>query len=212
MTVRLLHPATPTGSPPTRESGPFQNAIDKALADAGKPVVALAQSVKASREVLREEAGFAHADTVARFLKDEQMQELGRGGVILIDEASQLGTREMLKVFDVAERVNARVLLVGDRRQHRSVTAGDPPARRRRDGEVFTRRTEREVDGLSDHAPEVDRLASRPRGRARRGRRVFFRAAWDLNNCSLCVIIHEGTLPFIRAIPRNGFSHYYSEP
>jgi ATP-dependent exoDNAse (exonuclease V) alpha subunit len=32
----------------------------------------------------------------------------------------------MLKVFNVAERVNARVLLVGDRRQHRSVTAGEP--------------------------------------------------------------------------------------
>ena len=54
------------------------------------------------------------------------MQESARGGVILVDEASQLGTRDMLKVFDVAERVNARVILVGDRRQHRSVTAGEP--------------------------------------------------------------------------------------
>ena len=32
----------------------------------------------------------------------------------------------MLKVFDVAETMNARVILVGDRRQHRSVTAGEP--------------------------------------------------------------------------------------
>ena len=66
------------------------------------------------------------ADTVARFLKDEEMQESARDGVILVDEASQLGTRDMLKVFDVAEAVNARVILVGDRRQHRSVTAGEP--------------------------------------------------------------------------------------
>ena len=29
-------------------------------------------------------------------------------------------------VFDVAEAVGARVILVGDRRQHRSVTAGEP--------------------------------------------------------------------------------------
>ena len=29
-------------------------------------------------------------------------------------------------MFDVAEAVNARVILVGDRRQHRSVTAGEP--------------------------------------------------------------------------------------
>jgi ATP-dependent exoDNAse (exonuclease V) alpha subunit len=76
--------------------------------------------------VLREQAGFASADTVARFLKDQEMQESARGGVILVDEASQLGTRDMLRVFDVAERVGARVILVGDRRQHRSVTAGEP--------------------------------------------------------------------------------------
>src|SRR5487761_1670792 len=104
----------------------LEQEIGEALAETGRPVVALAQSVKASREVLREEAGFAEADTVARFLKDQEMQESARGGVVLVDEASQLGTRDMLKVFNVAERVNARVLLVGDRRQHRSVTAGEP--------------------------------------------------------------------------------------
>ena len=104
----------------------LEQEIGEALAEAGRPVVALAQSVKASREVLREEAGFATADTVARFLKDEEMQESARGGVILVDEASQLGTRDMLRVFDVADAVGARVILVGDRRQHRSVTAGEP--------------------------------------------------------------------------------------
>jgi conjugative relaxase-like TrwC/TraI family protein len=87
----------------------LEQEIGEALAEAGKPVVALAQSVKASREVLREEAGFANADTVARFLKHQDMQESARGGVLL-----------------VAEAVGARVILVGDRRQHRSVTAGEP--------------------------------------------------------------------------------------
>ena len=104
----------------------LEQEIGEALAEAGKPVVAIAQSVKASREVLREEAGFATADTVARFLKDKDMQEAARGGVILVDEASQLGTKDMLAVFDVAEQFNARVILVGDKRQHRSVTAGEP--------------------------------------------------------------------------------------
>jgi conjugative relaxase-like TrwC/TraI family protein len=47
----------------------LEQEIGEALVQAGKKVVALAQSVKASREVLREEAGFATADTVARFLK-----------------------------------------------------------------------------------------------------------------------------------------------
>jgi conjugative relaxase-like TrwC/TraI family protein len=104
----------------------LEQEIGEALAEAGKPVIALAQSVKASREVLRETAGFATADTVARFLKDKEMQESVRNGVILVDEASQLGTRDMVRVFDAAEALAARVILVGDRRQHRSVTAGEP--------------------------------------------------------------------------------------
>ena len=74
----------------------LEQEIGEALAEAGKPVVAIAQSVKASREVLREEAGFAMADTVAMFLKDKYMQEAARNGVILVDEASQLGTRDMI--------------------------------------------------------------------------------------------------------------------
>jgi conjugative relaxase-like TrwC/TraI family protein len=104
----------------------LEQEIGEALAEAGRPVVALAQSVKASREVLRQEAGFTMADTVARFLKDKYMQEAARNGVILVDEASQLGTVDMANVFGIAERMNARVVLVGDRRQHRSVTAGEP--------------------------------------------------------------------------------------
>ncbi len=104
----------------------LEQELGEALADAGKPVVALAQSVKASREVLRQDAGFDTADTVARFLKDIEMQQSAKDGVILVDEASQLGTRDMLAVFTVAETVNARVVLVGDRRQHKSVTAGEP--------------------------------------------------------------------------------------
>ena len=104
----------------------LEQEIGEALAEAGRPVVALAQSAEASRDVLRNEAGFKNADTVARFLKDQKMQESARNGVILVDEASLLGTHDMLKVFGVAEEVNARVILVGDRKQHRSVTAGEP--------------------------------------------------------------------------------------
>jgi len=104
----------------------LEQEIGEALAEAGKPVVALAQSAGASRGVLRDEAGFAQADTVARFLKDEKMQEFARNGVILVDEASQLGTRDMLQLFNSAEGLNARVVLVGDERQHRGVTAGEP--------------------------------------------------------------------------------------
>jgi conjugative relaxase-like TrwC/TraI family protein len=103
----------------------LEQEIGEALAEIGKPVIAIAQTTKA-RDVLRSQAGMPGADTVAMFLKDQRMQEAAKGGFIMVDEASQLGTREMLKLFIIAEAVGARVLLVGDRRQHRSVTAGEP--------------------------------------------------------------------------------------
>ena len=103
----------------------LEQELGEALAEIGKPVVAMAQSTKA-RDALRVEAGFEGAETVAMFLKDQKMQEAARGGVILVDESSQLGTRDMLRVFDIAQRLSARIVLVGDRRQHRSVTAGEP--------------------------------------------------------------------------------------
>lgn len=104
----------------------LEEEIGEAIVEAGKPVIAIAQSVKASREVLREKPIFSDADTVARFLADTKLQQAASGGVILVDEASQLGTRDMHAVFTVADAVGARVLLVGDRRQHKSVTAGEP--------------------------------------------------------------------------------------
>jgi len=104
----------------------LEQEIGEALAEAGRRVVALAPTAEASRGVLRDEAKFADADTVARFLKDERMQESARSGVVLVDEASLLGTKDMLRVFDAARAVDARVLLIGDRKQHRSVAAGEP--------------------------------------------------------------------------------------
>src|SRR5579875_2378004 len=80
----------------------LEQEIGEALAEVGKPVVAMAQTVKAT-EVLRQEAGFADADTVARFLVDKEMQQSARGGVILVDEAPQLGTRDMAQLFELAE-------------------------------------------------------------------------------------------------------------
>ena len=104
----------------------LEQELGEALAEAGRPVVALAPTAEASRGVLREEAKFANADTVARFLVDEQMQQSARNGVVLVDEASLLATRDMLRVFEVADRVGARIVLVGDRKQHRSIAAGEP--------------------------------------------------------------------------------------
>src|SRR5262249_35215243 len=70
--------------------------------------------------------GFAEADTVARFLLDPAMQQRAAGQVIWVDEAGLLSNKDMAALFDVAARVKARLILMGDRRQHGSVAAGAP--------------------------------------------------------------------------------------
>jgi len=91
----------------------------------GKRVLLLAPSAEASRGVLRKE-GFADADTVARFLLDLRLQESVRGGVLWIDEAGLLGLKTLDAVFRVAEKLQTRVVLSGDDRQHHSVERGTP--------------------------------------------------------------------------------------
>lgn len=95
------------------------------IAANGTEVVTLAPTADASRDVLRRE-GFEEADTVARFLVDEEYRERARGGgVVLVDEASLLGTRTLTRLLRHAEQLDARVILVGDIRQYGSVERGD---------------------------------------------------------------------------------------
>ncbi len=89
----------------------------------GRSVAMLAPSAEASRGVLRAE-GFKEADTLARFLLDEKMQAGVTDGFIWLDEAGLVGTQSLVKLFDVAERLNARVVLSGDKRQMASVERG----------------------------------------------------------------------------------------
>ncbi|MFO0847830.1 MAG: MobF family relaxase [Gemmataceae bacterium] len=111
------------GAAGTGKTTMLQEAVE-GMEAAGRRVVVLAPSAKASREVLRGE-GFAAADTVARFLVDERMRERVRpGDVVLVDEAGLVGTPTMAKLFTAAEQLDARVVLVGDQRQHGSVERG----------------------------------------------------------------------------------------
>ncbi|MBA4066218.1 MAG: hypothetical protein C0501_21385 [Isosphaera sp.] len=111
------------GAAGTGKTAMMREAVE-GIEAAGRKVVVLAPSAKASREVLRGE-GFADADTVARFLLDERMRQKVRpGDVILIDEAGLVGVPTMAQVFRLAERLDARVVLAGDRHQHGSVERG----------------------------------------------------------------------------------------
>ncbi|GAB3732351.1 MobF family relaxase [Spirosoma lituiforme] len=94
------------------------------MEQAGEKVTVLAPSSQASRGVLREE-GFKEAETVARFLVDEKMQEGLRNKILWIDEAGLLGTSDMTRLLEITTKQNARLILGGDTRQHNAVIRGD---------------------------------------------------------------------------------------
>jgi hypothetical protein len=92
------------------------------IAAGGKRVFALSQNTGAV-EVLKEN-GFQEASTIARFLVNPQEQQVARGQVLFVDEASQIGSRTLRQLFEVAERLQMRVALFGDKRQHGSIERG----------------------------------------------------------------------------------------
>ncbi|MDZ4858038.1 MAG: MobF family relaxase [Candidatus Hydrogenedentes bacterium] len=89
-----------------------------------KPGVFLAPSASASRGTLREK-GFENADTIARFLVDDRFRAQARDGYIYIDEAPLASLNDIDQVFAHAKALNARVILQGDRKQHKSIQRGN---------------------------------------------------------------------------------------
>jgi len=110
------------GAAGTGKTSMMSEAVE-AIESGGKRVFTFAPSADASRGVLVD-AGFKDADTIARLLKDERLQEQIKGNVIWVDEASLMGSRTMGELFKLADRLGARVILSGDRRQHSSVERG----------------------------------------------------------------------------------------
>ena len=88
----------------------------------GVRVVALAPTASAAM-VLGEALG-ARSDTVARHLLLPERPQEGQPAAWIVDEASLLSTRDTTRLFDLAEKQNARVILVGDVKQLGSVEAG----------------------------------------------------------------------------------------
>jgi conjugative relaxase-like TrwC/TraI family protein len=112
------------GAAGTGKTTLMQEAVE-AVEASGTKVFAFAPSADASRGTLRD-AGFKDADTVARLLIDEKLQRQAAGQLIWIDEAGLLSMRDVSEVFALADRLDARILLSGDRRQHGSVNYGAP--------------------------------------------------------------------------------------
>ena len=94
--------------------------IRKGLDAAGRTAIYLAPTASAVKILQKD--GFTNATTVDSFLVKGK-KELPKDAVIIIDEASLKSTEMGSAVFDASR--NARILLVGDTRQHVSVEAGD---------------------------------------------------------------------------------------
>ena len=86
----------------------------------GRRVVVLAP--QRQQVVDMEKAGLPSPTTVANFLLK---RELADNALIVVDEAGQIGGRQMLEFLRLARERNARVILSGDTRQHGAVEASD---------------------------------------------------------------------------------------
>lgn len=90
------------------------------LRESGRRVVVLAP--QRQQVVEMEKAGFPSPSTVANFLLKG---ELLAGAVVVVDEAGQIGGRQMLELIRLVRERNARLILSGDTRQHGAVEASD---------------------------------------------------------------------------------------
>lgn len=99
--------------------------VQRGLVAAGREIFACAPTTSAA-EVLRSE-GFSTATTLADLLENGESVHGARlrGATLIVDEAGIASTRQGAELCALAQRQDARLVLVGDSRQHSGVEAGD---------------------------------------------------------------------------------------
>ena len=90
------------------------------IQEAGRRVVVLAP--QRQQVVDMERAGFPSPATISSFL---MKRELAEGAAVVVDEAGQIGGKQMLELIRLVRERNARLILSGDTRQHGAVEASD---------------------------------------------------------------------------------------
>ena len=111
------------GGAGTGKTTMIKNAV-KAIEHSGRKAFLFAPTAEAARDVLRAE-GFSEANTVSCLLLDKELQKKMRGQVIWVDEAGMLGTKTMLDLLKLTKKLDTRIILSGDPKQHSSVARGD---------------------------------------------------------------------------------------
>lgn len=120
----------------------------------GRTVVGLAVASRTAAALGRDTG--AEASTIARFLarhervidgtaspaQRERVASELRGALLIVEEASQVGTRDMERVVRLANLVDARVVQTGDMRQLGAIDAGKPFEESQRAGHATAHVTE----------------------------------------------------------------------
>ncbi len=98
----------------------MRRAFDEARG-AGYSILGLAPTNKAAGEL---RAATGEGQTLASFLASDS--ELDARSIVVLDEAGMVGSSDMLALIERIEQAGARLVVVGDTEQLKSVSAGDP--------------------------------------------------------------------------------------
>lgn len=93
--------------------------VERGLSVAGRSVVVLAPQ---RQQVADLQSDGLRAQTVARFLEKPEMP---RESVVVVDEAGQIGAKQLARLLRIVRANDGRVVLSGDTRQHGAVAASD---------------------------------------------------------------------------------------
>jgi conjugative relaxase-like TrwC/TraI family protein len=93
--------------------------VERGLTSAGRPVVVLAPQRQQVRDL---EADGLPAQTLAQALAAKRLTS---GPVVILDEAGQVGGRELRELIRLVQAHGGRLILSGDTRQHGAVSASD---------------------------------------------------------------------------------------
>lgn len=115
--VDVLHAGAGSG-----KTSAVLGTVRQAYELAGYKVLGAATSARAAR-VLSDDGGIA-ARTVAKLLLDLERAGFAKRTVLILDEASMCGSRDLAPLLGHAERAGTKVIVTGDTRQLAAVDAG----------------------------------------------------------------------------------------
>ena len=101
----------------------FQEVVRAVVDLSGKDILVFAPSSSAV-EVLKKE-GFKASETIQGLMRNECLQDIVKGKVLLVDEAGFLSAKQTRWIVQFANNNGCRLILSGDTRQHHSVERGD---------------------------------------------------------------------------------------